>query len=80
MLINFSIDADTGALTTLQEVPSGGLFPRHFSYNADASLVAVGLQSDGRVVLIGRDIETGQLGDFVAYADVEGEVSNVIFA
>ncbi|KAI9902782.1 hypothetical protein N3K66_002134 [Trichothecium roseum] len=79
-LISFSIDAATGALETLQEVPAGGLFPRHFSYNDDASLVAVGLQSDGRVVVISRDVETGELGDFVAWADVEGEVSNVIFA
>ena len=61
-------------------MPAGGLFPRHFSYNDDASLVAVGLQSDGRVVVIARDAATGELGDFVAWADVEGEVSNVIFA
>jgi 6-phosphogluconolactonase (cycloisomerase 2 family) len=78
-LINFSIDPATGALTTLQEVPSGGRFPRHFSFNADTTLLATTQQQDGRVVIIERDPETGLLGDFVTTADVEGEVTNVVF-
>lgn len=78
-LINFSIDPATGALTQLQEVPSGGSFPRHFSFNEATDLVAVIQQRDGRVVVIERDPESGLLGDFVANADVAGEVNAVIF-
>lgn len=78
-LVNFSIDGDTGALTQLQEVPSGGIGPRQFSINKAGTLVAVGAQSDGRVVLIERDPETGMLGEFVAHANVEGEITAVIF-
>lgn len=78
-LINFSIDGATGSLTKLQEVPAGGRFPRQFSLNADGTLAAVGLQSDGRVVIIARDPESGELGDFVASILLEGEITSVIF-
>ena len=78
-LINFSIDASTGALTAIQEVPAGGRFPRQFSMNADNTLLAVGLQSDGMVAVIERDAQSGELGEFVASAPVEGEVTCVIF-
>lgn len=79
MIINFSIDAETGALTNLQEVPSGGRIPRQFDLNEETTLVAVVSQGDGRVVVMARDAETGQLGDIVAHADVEGEVTFVMF-
>ncbi|KAI2621461.1 putative isomerase YbhE [Hypomontagnella submonticulosa] len=78
-LITYSIDRATGNLTKVQEFPAGGRVPRHFSLNQDGSLVAVALQGDGRVVIIDRDIETGKLGDYVAHADVEGEVTAAIF-
>ncbi|KAI5463400.1 Lactonase, 7-bladed beta-propeller-domain-containing protein [Mariannaea sp. PMI_226] len=78
-LINFSIDGDTGHLDLLQELPCGGRFPRHFSVNKDGNLVAVALQHDGRVVLFERNVDTGIIGDIVAYADVEGEVTAAIF-
>ncbi|KAK7754147.1 hypothetical protein SLS62_003993 [Diatrype stigma] len=78
-LISFRIHQTTGLLTKLQEFPAGGLIPRHFSVSADGSLVAVGLQGDGRVVVISRNLETGKLEDYIAYADVEGEVTAVIF-
>lgn len=78
-LISFAIDCETGSLELLQEFPAGGRIPRQFSVNKDGTLVAVGLQADGRVVVIERDPETGDLGRFVAYSNVEGEISTVIF-
>ncbi|KAF5020775.1 hypothetical protein F66182_7203 [Fusarium sp. NRRL 66182] len=78
-LISFEIDAETGHLALQQDVPCGGRFPRHFSINTAGTLVAVALQSDSRVALIERDAKTGMLGDFVAYADLDGEVTAVIF-
>ncbi|KAH6895543.1 Lactonase, 7-bladed beta-propeller-domain-containing protein [Thelonectria olida] len=78
-LINFSIDSKTGDLELLQEVPCGGRVPRQFSVNQAGDLVAVALQNDGRVAVIERDVQTGVLGEIVAYADIEGEVTTVIF-
>ncbi|KAK5998606.1 putative 6-phosphogluconolactonase -like protein [Cladobotryum mycophilum] len=78
-LINFSIDASTGALTAIQTSPAGGKFPRQFSINKAGTLLAVGLQSDARVVLIARDVKTGKLGNFVGYANIAGEITAAIF-
>ncbi|KAK2595324.1 hypothetical protein QQS21_006981 [Conoideocrella luteorostrata] len=78
-LINFSIDAQTGNLTPIQEVPCGGRYPRQFSINKVGTLVAVGQQNDGRVVLIKRDPWSGKLGEFVGYANVAGQITSVIF-
>ncbi|KAG6366260.1 hypothetical protein INS49_000436 [Diaporthe citri] len=79
-IFTFEIDHSSGALTKIQQFPAGGSIPRQFSISADGSLVAVGLQNDGRVVVIGRDVETGLLTDFVASADVGGQPTSVIFA
>ncbi|KAI0900194.1 putative isomerase YbhE [Annulohypoxylon nitens] len=78
-IITFSIDRATGKLTKVQEFPAGGSGPRHFSISADGTLLASALQADGRVVLIKRDVETGKLEDYVAYADIEGELTAAIF-
>lgn len=78
-LVNFEIDAETGHLNLRQEVPCGGGFPRQFTINKAGTLVAVALQSDGRVVVMERDVKTGLLGKFVAYAEVEGGVTAVVF-
>lgn len=78
-IISYSIDHDTGGINLLQSFPSGGSFPRQFSINKAGNLVAVGLQSDSRVVLIERDVETGLLKRFVANATVPGQVTAVIF-
>lgn len=47
--------------------------------NKAGTLAAVGLQSDGRVVVVERDAKSGKFGDFVASADVEGEITSVIW-
>ncbi|PNY29190.1 Uncharacterized protein TCAP_00894 [Tolypocladium capitatum] len=78
-IINFSIDATTGALNPIQEVPAGGSFPRQFSMNKAGTLIAVGLQNDGRVVLIKRDPKSGKLGEFAGHANVAGQITSVIF-
>ncbi|KAI1134431.1 putative isomerase YbhE [Hypoxylon sp. FL0543] len=78
-LITFSIDHVSGSLTKVQEFAAGGRVPRHFSINADGDLVAVALQGDSRVVLINRDVKTGLFKNYVAYADIEGEVTAAIF-
>ncbi|KAI0970525.1 putative isomerase YbhE [Xylaria arbuscula] len=78
-LIVYSIDNKTGSLKKLQEFPAGGAGPRHFSINGDGNRIAVGLQGDGRVAIIERDVRTGLLKDFVATANVAGEVNAVIF-
>ncbi len=63
----------------MQVFPAGGMIPRHFSINKAATLVAVGLQGDGRVVVIDRDTETGHLKNYIATAPIAGEVNCVIF-
>ncbi|KAI6785297.1 6-phosphogluconolactonase-like protein [Emericellopsis cladophorae] len=78
-LANFAIDQCTGVPELVQTVPAGGIQPRQFSTNAEGSRVAVGLQRDSRVVIIERDVETGMLGDSVAWLDVEGELVSVIW-
>ncbi|KAK1969471.1 putative isomerase YbhE [Colletotrichum sublineola] len=78
-LNSFSINEQTGALTLLQTFPAGGRTPRQFSVNKAGDLVAVGLQSDSRVVMISRDATSGKLVDIIASSKVEGEVTAVIF-
>lgn len=41
--------------------------------------MAVGLQNDGRVVVMERDVKTGMIGEVVAWTEVGGEVTAVIF-
>jgi len=78
-LINYAIDNKTGRLKKIQEFAAGGAGPRGFSINGDGNLLAVGLQGDGRVVVIERDVRTGLLKDYVASANVPGEVNAAIF-
>lgn len=63
-LATFSIGAN-GAVTFKALSPAGGSFPRSFSEVAKHghnTLVAVGLQNSGRVVIYERDGKTGALG------------------
>lgn len=78
-ILTFSVDHSCGNLSFVQEFPAGGRVPRQFSINKAGDLLAVGLQSDGRVVLIDRDVKSGLLKRFAANALVEGEVTAVIF-
>ncbi|TDZ13451.1 putative 6-phosphogluconolactonase [Colletotrichum spinosum] len=78
-LATFAIDHSTGHLNFTQLFPSGGRIPRQFSINKAGDQVAVGLQSDGRVVIIDRDVETGLLKEFIANISIAGEVVCVIY-
>lgn len=77
-LLNYAIQ-DDGRLALLQEFPAGGNLPRQFSVNKAGTRVAVGLQTDHRVVVIERDPKTGHLGKFMGYTNISGEVTCVIF-
>lgn len=79
ILVTFSVDQATGALKFLQKFPAGGRVPRHFSINKAGTLVAVGLQDDGRVVIIDRDPASGMLKNIIAHAGDMGEVTCTIF-
>ncbi|MCJ1390987.1 hypothetical protein MMC18_003848 [Xylographa bjoerkii] len=68
-----------GALRFIELYPAGGSFPRHFSVNKAGDLVAVGLQMSGRVVILRRDAENGQVLEPVAEMDGLGEVTCVVW-
>lgn len=78
-LILYAIDHQNGNLTLLQEFPAGGVSPRQFSINKAGTLLAVGLEVEGRVVVIERDPTTGLLTRFLANVTVGGNVVAVIF-
>ena len=58
---------------------AGGMYPRQFSTNANGTLVGVGLQNDGRVVVMKRDPETGLFGSIVANFEGLAQVTSVVF-
>lgn len=78
-LFTYSVDHSSGELALVEQSPAGGNTPRQFSINKAGDLLAVGLQNDGRVVIISRDVTTGLLGDIVAAVDVAGQVVCVIW-
>ncbi len=42
-------------------------------------MVAVGLQMDGRAVIIERNVEDGTLGGFLASIDIVGQITSVVW-
>lgn len=69
-----------GKLSFIQLAPSGGSFPRHFSYSSDGSKVAVANQNSFNVDIWARDTRTGKLGARLASAvNLPGQVNNVIW-
>jgi 6-phosphogluconolactonase (cycloisomerase 2 family) len=78
-LVTFKPSAD-GKLTFQGLSPSGGSFPRHFSFNKDGTLVTVGNQNSQNVFVFQRDVESGLIGDPVASAfGLPGPVTNVLW-
>jgi 6-phosphogluconolactonase (cycloisomerase 2 family) len=75
-ILSFAIDQSSGALSLVQTASIGGKNPRGFNINKAGTLVASALQDDNRVVVIERDVKTGKLGDFVAWATVGEGASN----
>ncbi|KAK3400118.1 Lactonase, 7-bladed beta-propeller-domain-containing protein [Sordaria brevicollis] len=70
-IITYAIQAD-GTLRLQQIFPAGGVHPRHISLSKDGSLVVTALQNDNRIALIKRDVQTGNLTEFVGTVKVEG--------
>ena len=71
--------SDSGKLGFVQAWPTYGLFPRHFSLNSAGSLLAVGNQNSGNVVVLRRDVATGLIGDVLAETELEGQITTVVF-
>ncbi|CCC06819.1 hypothetical protein SMACR_00848 [Sordaria macrospora] len=74
-LINWAIQAD-GTIKLQQIFPAGGINPRHFSLNKDGSLVLTALVTDGRVALIERNVQTGNLTKIVGAVKIIGGQPN----
>jgi len=78
-MAEFSIGVD-GVVAFGELTPAGGAFPRHFSENKEGSLVAVGLQNSGRVVIYEKCKITGKMGkDVLADFGGLGGVTNVVW-
>jgi 6-phosphogluconolactonase (cycloisomerase 2 family) len=78
-LVTFKPSAD-GKLGFVQLAPSGGIAPRHFSFNKDGSLIGVanGGSFKPSLDIYQRDVLTGKIGDKVASSiDVGGGINNV---
>ncbi|KAI4234858.1 MAG: hypothetical protein LQ352_008149, partial [Teloschistes flavicans] len=72
-------DCDRAPPTFERLSPAGGSFPRQFSLNRAGDRVAVGLQNSGRVVVYGRDVESGEVGrEAVADYEALGAVTSVV--
>jgi 6-phosphogluconolactonase (cycloisomerase 2 family) len=73
--------AANGSFKFVGLAASGGSFPRHFSFNKDGSLVAVGNQNSvpSTVDIFPRDVSSGKIGDRIASAKLPGAVNNVIW-
>ena len=78
-IITYSIDQTTGALSLVQIYPAGGTVPRHFSLNKAGTIAGVGLQGDGRVVFLNRDVATGKFTGIASHVDIAGQITCVIF-
>ncbi|UPX18820.1 uncharacterized protein EKO05_0009109 [Ascochyta rabiei] len=72
-LATFSIQ-DDGSLRLVQIAPSGGHLPRQFSINKRGDKVAVGHQGNSTVVVLERDISSGEIGGKVADVNLRGPV------
>lgn len=77
-ITTFSV-SESGKLSFVQAWPTHGMFPRHFSLNTAGNLVAVTNQNSGNLVVLRRDVATGLIGDVVAEAEVEGQVTSVVW-
>lgn len=78
-LTTFSIQSN-GSLSFAHLAPAGGIYPRHFSLNADGDLIAVALQYDSKLVVKKRNVQTGVIGDEVANISIPGNLTCVVWA
>ncbi len=59
----FSIDAETGRLSPVQHIPSGGKGPRDFALSPDGRFVVVANQYSNNLTSFRRDEQTGRLSE-----------------
>ncbi len=76
----FSVDHDSGKLTVVQQVPSGGHTPRHFALAPDGSHLLVANQDSGNIVEFRVDATTGRLKEMGDVAKVPWPVCLVFVA
>lgn len=74
----FKLNHD-GTAELSQLWPAGGSFPRHFSLNKWGDLAAIGMQDSSEVVILSRDIVSGNLGKPVASISLPGQIVNVMW-
>ncbi|KAF7903858.1 hypothetical protein EAF00_001193 [Botryotinia globosa] len=77
-LLTYSLNHANGNFSLVSIDAAGGSFPRQFSINKAGDLVAVGLQNDGRVALLKRNVDGGHL-EIVAGIDIEGQVVCIVW-
>lgn len=77
-LASFLIQLD-GTLSFQELIPSGGGFPRNFVFNKKGDRVAVALQSDSRVAILDRDVESGKFGEVLANITIQGEPNCLVW-
>ncbi|KAF2703925.1 3-carboxy-cis,cis-mucoante lactonizing enzyme [Pleomassaria siparia CBS 279.74] len=70
---------DDGTLDFVQLAPSGGSFPRFFQMNADGTILAAANQLTNDLSLWARDVETGKLGDRIAYTKIIGPPNYILW-
>jgi 6-phosphogluconolactonase (cycloisomerase 2 family) len=65
-LATFSISRSDGTLTKLPLVSAHGSFPRQFALNKAGTLLAMGLQQSGSLVVLGKNKTDGLFDQEVA--------------
>lgn len=75
----FRPDAKTGGLGFVQLAAAGGRFPRNMDLGRDGTGLAVGLQNDGRVVVLEREAGSGVVGGVLAAVEGLGAVTRVLW-
>ncbi|KAK4199686.1 Lactonase, 7-bladed beta-propeller-domain-containing protein [Triangularia verruculosa] len=78
-LITFSIDQQSGKLAFVQKAPSGGNFPRHFTFNKAGTQVAVVSGVDQWITIFERDVATGKIGKSLATATLTSGPNHILW-
>jgi 6-phosphogluconolactonase len=76
----FSVDRESGKLTVVEQVPSGGRTPRHFTFDPDGARLLVANQDSGNIVEFRIDATTGRLERVGDVAKVPSPVCLVFVA
>ena len=61
-LVVFAIDGDSGELSFVQRIPSGGKTPRHFTLTPDERWLVCGNEDSANVAVFRRDPVSGRIG------------------